>query len=140
MSIVDKRLTEMINTGLLEIDNNLGYPNTFFSVTGSFYAFIMTGHRPSNASYGNSRIMRPVWKKITLRKGDEIHNIHGGQYYVAKKETPPGAKGVPIRFTSNGKEPYWAAFEKYHIYDKWPLNKMKKLDKNEEKDAKYARN
>lgn len=57
-------------------------PDTWYVVTKPFDVWLLTGHRKSNASYGNSRIMEPVYVKSKAFKGSMVCNLPGGRFYA----------------------------------------------------------
>jgi len=109
--------------------NNLASANSYYKVIKPFDVQIQTGSEPSNAYYGSARIHKPVWKAVKAKKGDEIHNLFGGLFFVTGNKTYNMAVGK--------EPPRWAAFERNTgRYDKFPLNNLEEIEVGRK--VKYA--
>ena len=68
--------------------NNLGsgYYNTYWKVSKSFKVYARVGHLKEQPShYGR---YKPVFKQVSVKSGDQIHDLHGGTFWVPKKGKP----------------------------------------------------
>ena len=95
---------------------NLSEPNVYYVVTKPFDINILVGHKKSNTWYGAANLLQPLWKAMKTRKGDEIHYLHGGLFFVR------GGQGHTMRV---GKQPpRFAPLERGSRYDKFPLGNI----------------
>lgn len=86
--------------------------NHYFKVTREFEAWVLVGHRPSNAYYGSARLQEPVYKKVMVRVGQQVHILCGGDFLIEK-----GKVGVPTGTKVQFYQPEFRPFEKNYGYD-----------------------
>lgn len=93
--------------------------NAYFFVKKPFEVLILVGHSESNTWTGRFRMLGNVWKRVTLDRDDQIHDIHGGVYAVIK--------GQPFKATMyvSGKHP----FEKRYggSIQQWPVENLERI-------------
>ena len=90
--------------------------------------YIITGFEPSNSYFGSSQIFKPVYKKITTKKGDKIINLFGGTFYRAlgdkrKHHELPHCQMTIREFSAFEKQPA--------LYQKYPMEKLKEIEAEE---------
>jgi len=103
--------------------NNLGDANSYYTITKSFPVYVMIGSVASNASYGTSRLHKPVWKKIMATAGDQLQNLYGGLFFVDKSGKA---------YTVHLEEPEFSPFTRGRSFvDKFDLNKLKEIEKSQ---------
>jgi len=56
----------------------------YFKVLAAFPIWVDAGSAPSNASYGNARLLRTVYKEKQARPGDQINILPGGDFLVSE--------------------------------------------------------
>jgi hypothetical protein len=122
---IAKELVKMAKE-LVATDSNLGNPNTYFRVVNSFKLFILVGHEPSNAWYGNARIFKPLYKEIVAKKGDEIRNLWGGLFFVSNGKM----------WNCQMEVPEFKPFERGRSYLRFPLEKLEQIPEGTEQRAK----
>ena len=112
----------------LSSNTNLDDPNVYYEVTEPFDLYIITGFEPSNSYFGSSQIFKPVYKKITTKKGDKIINLFGGTFYRAlgdkrKHHELPHCQMTIREFSAFEKQPA--------LYQKYPMEKLKEIEAEE---------
>jgi hypothetical protein len=58
--------------------------NRFFKVTKKFDIFLRVGYSESNTWIGASRMLGSVYRKVSLRRGDEVQDLIGGLFVIRK--------------------------------------------------------
>jgi hypothetical protein len=91
--------------------------NAYFRVTKAFDCYVLVGLSDSN-TYAGSLVCGNVYRKVSLKRYDEIHDLFGGVFVVCKGE-PEGLHGrmqLPTKHPFvKGPDPEGA----------WPLDKLK---------------
>jgi hypothetical protein len=103
--------------------NNLTdeWGNAYFRVIDAFDCYVLVGYTDSNTHIGRSMVCGNVYRKVTLKLGDEIHDLFGGVFVVREGES----EGLPGRMQLPTKHP----FEKGpDPAGPWPLDKLKRID------------
>ena len=81
--------------------NNLTdeWTNAYFRVTEAFDCYVLVGLSDSNTHIGRSMVCGNVYRKITLKRGDEIHDLFGGVFVVqaGSREALPGRMLLPTK-------------------------------------------
>jgi hypothetical protein len=103
--------------------NNLttAYDNAYFEVVRPFEVFIRVGFSESNTYYGSSMVMGSVYRRITLKPGDQVHDLFGGVFVFSD--------GQPYEATTTISEK--GPFEKvyYTVPEEWPVENLRAIDK-----------
>src|SRR4051812_41251184 len=101
---------------------NLAPANSYYRVISPFALHALTGFKPTNCYYGSSQIFTAAYEGIQTTVGGEIHNLHGGVFYVL----PDSTREVLLDDPSNT-DP----FEKTHlpVCHNWPLNALRQISK-----------
>jgi hypothetical protein len=60
--------------------------NHYYQVVTPFAVEVLVGHRRSNVSIGTSNVLASIYETITVRPGDELHCLLGGDFLVRKGE------------------------------------------------------
>jgi hypothetical protein len=105
--------------------------NAYFRVVESFDCYVRVGLSDSNTYAGRSMVCGNVYRKVTLKRGDEIHDLFGGVFVVREgaREALIGRMLLPSKHPfERGSDPEGA----------WPLDKLKRVDVGSKVD--YARN
>jgi hypothetical protein len=102
--------------------NNLTdeWTNAYFRVTAPFDCYVLVGLSDSNTYMGRSMICGNVYRKVTLRRGDQIHDLFGGVFVVRKGDPAalPGRMLLPTKHPfERGPDPAGA----------WPTDKLKRV-------------
>ena len=105
---------------LIGSQSNLEKANSYYRVVRPFPVYVLVGHEPSNAYYGRSQIQKPIWEKVMAKSGDLIENLYGGLFYSGR---------AGKRMDVHVKEPEFAPFERTRTYDKFPMDKLEKIEK-----------
>ena len=102
MSIFEQLVENCILEGYenLRLDRN----GTYWEVDNPFNVYVQVGSKPSNAYYGNSQIYEPVYEKIRLNPGDQIHALAIGDYVIKN--------GREVYRRPSIKEPKFKPFQK----------------------------
>lgn len=113
--------TKQLNESKLNEANNihLDYNNTYWEVLTPFSVYVLSGYIPGNAYYGNANIRKPLYKKIELQQGDQLHALVGGTFVVTKTKK--------IYEGPHMNEPEYRPFEHRQVYDKFPLENLENI-------------
>jgi len=60
--------------------------NHYYQVVTPFAVEVLVGYRRSNVSIGTSNVLASIHETITLRRGDELHCLAGGDFLVRAGE------------------------------------------------------
>jgi hypothetical protein len=60
-------------------------PNKYWRVTHPFTVEAIVGHEKSNTYIGASMVLQTRYQTITLRPGDEIHELCGGDFAIHER-------------------------------------------------------
>jgi hypothetical protein len=113
-------------------ETNLPKANSYFRVIESFEVLGVAGHKASNTWIGSSQVLDPVYERLTLKPGDEIHNLYGGEFALHN------GKVWKIVLKEDPKH----IFEKRYLPDHhtWPLDSLQQITKTEARVVRYATN
>jgi len=108
--------------------------NSYYEVIVPFVAYVTKSFEPSNSYYGSSQLYAPTRVEYPLKKGDQIHNLHGGIFVVRNGETV----GYSV---SPSNEKLKHPFEKSGEQDipMWPLDKLSQIEQAKAFKANYKR-
>ena len=89
-----------------------------FEVVKSFACFATDGvAKPTNSYYGNSQILRPDYKPLSVPVGTRIHSMPGGMWLEID--------GKLLVFSLDSRNPNdVGAFEKHHDPTRWVWKSM----------------
>lgn len=102
--------------------NNLTdeWTNAYFRVTAPFDCYVLVGHSDSNTYTGRSMVLGNVYQKVTLRPGDEVHDLFGG-VFVARQRA---RAALPGRVLLPTKHPFERGPDDAGA---WPLDKIERV-------------
>lgn len=101
--------------------HNLGDPNTFFRVTAPFEVLVQVAYFETNTwARPGSPFMGPVYRRVTLQPGDEIHNLYGGRFVLA------GGDVKTVSMKASDKHPFERGPGSADVF---PLDKMERIDR-----------
>ena len=105
----------------MKYSNNLTeeWGNAYFRVTEPFDCYLLVGVSESNTYTGRSMVFGNVYQRVTLRPGDEIHDLFGG-VFVARQR---GA-ALPARMKLPTKHPFERGPDEPGA---WPLAKLERV-------------
>jgi hypothetical protein len=102
--------------------------NAYFRVVAPFDCYALVGLSDSNTYAGRSMVCGNVYRKLSLQIGDEIHDLFGGVFVVAK-----GSIALPGRMQLPTKHPFERGPD---AEGAWPLDKLQRLALG--RNAEYA--
>jgi len=70
--------------------------NHYYQVVEPFRIEVVVGHVPANVYIGSSRAWQALYETVTVRPGDELHRLVGGDFLVRA--------GVALPFTTRQHE------------------------------------
>lgn len=103
-------------------NNNLqpDYANHYYRVRKGFTVYALVGHTKSNTYYGASMLYGNCYRKIALKRGDQIHALVGG-IFLARMD----GSTFQVSLALSEKHP----FEKTYFTpeDKWPVEQLDEI-------------
>ncbi len=93
--------------------------NAYLVVTEPFEVYALAGHSDSNTWVGSSKALGNVYDRVTLKPGDEIHDLFGGVFAVID------GTAREVRTTISEKH----LFEKSYggSVEEWPVAKLREI-------------
>ena len=74
------------NNNAMESNMPDRYGNIYYNVTKQFQVTAIVGRKPSNCYIGRARMLESVYENITVKPGDQIQILGGGDFLVTKDD------------------------------------------------------